>query len=63
MKNKIMQGELSSAAESKLIRYGLEIDANKKLKKGEMASGEFAKKKSKSKVDSKIFSMAEERDY
>lgn len=58
-----MKGELSSAAESKLIRYGLEIDANKKLMQGEMASAEFAKKKSKSKVDSKIFSMADERDY
>lgn len=63
MKNKIKQGELSSATESKLIRYGLEIDANEKLNKGDMASGEFAKKKSKSKIDSKIFSMAEERDY
>lgn len=63
MKNKIMKGELSSAAESKLIRYGLEIDANKKLMQGEMAPAEFAKKKSKSKVDSKIFSMADERDY
>lgn len=63
MKNKIKQGELSPVAESKLIRYGLEIDANKKLNKGDMTPGEFAKKKSKSKVDSKIFSMADERDY
>jgi len=63
MKNKIKQGELSPANESKLIRYGLEIDASKKVARGDMSSGEFAKKKSKSKVDSKIFSMAEERDY
>ena len=44
MKNKIKQGELSPANESKLVRYGLEIDASKKVSRGDMSSGEFAKK-------------------
>jgi len=64
MMNKIKQGELSSANESKLMREKLAIDPNAKVKHGSMSGDSNDKKgKSKSKVDPSIFKMAEERDY
>ena len=63
MMKKVMHGELSSASEAKRPNDKLEIDANKKVNQGDMASGTDAKGKSKSGVDASIFIMAEERDY
>jgi len=63
MMKRYMHGELSSASEAKRSNDKLEIDANKKVMQGDMASGEHPKNKSKSGVDQAIFRMADERDY